>query len=106
MRLSDPSQNIKTDRKIFLKVIDPFRENIVVAAECMFTWYWIADLCAQEKIPFILGHALYMKAIHGGKAKNDKIDSRKIAGLIRGGVSPGLRLSSEDARYQGSLKKT
>ena len=81
-------QNIKTDRKTFLKVIDPFRENIVVAAECMFTWYWIADLCAQEKIPFILGHALYMKAIHGGKAKNDKIDSRKIAGLIRGGMFP------------------
>ena len=54
----------------------------------MFTWYWIADLCAQEKIPFVLGHALYMKAIHGGKAKNDKIDSHKIAGLLRGGMFP------------------
>jgi transposase len=54
----------------------------------MFTWYWIADLCARENIPFVLGHALYMKAIHGGKAKNDKIDSRKIAGLIRGGMFP------------------
>jgi hypothetical protein len=30
-----------------------------------------------------LGHALYMKAIHGGKAKNDKIDSHKIAVLVR-----------------------
>ena len=29
-----------------------------------------------------------MKAIHGGKAKNDKIDSRKIAGLVRGGLLP------------------
>ena len=35
-----------------------------------------------------LGHALYMKAIHGGKAKNDKIDSYKIAKLIRGGNFP------------------
>ena len=34
-----------------------------------FTWYWLADLCAHEGIPFVLGHALYMKAIHGGKAK-------------------------------------
>jgi hypothetical protein len=25
-----------------------------------------------------------MKAIHGGKAKNDKIDSQKIAALLRG----------------------
>jgi hypothetical protein len=35
-----------------------------------------------------LGHALYMKAIHGGKTKNDKIDSYKIASLMRGGNFP------------------
>jgi transposase len=29
-----------------------------------------------------------MKAIHGGKAKNDKIDSLKIATLLRGGMLP------------------
>ncbi len=33
----------------------------------------------EHQIPFTLGHALYMKSIHGGKAKNDKIDSYKIA---------------------------
>lgn len=27
-----------------------------------------------------------MKAIHGGKAKNDKIDSHNIAMLLRGGM--------------------
>jgi len=54
----------------------------------MFTWYWLADLCAQEGIPFMLEHALYMKAIHGGKAKNDKIDAHKIAVLLRGGMLP------------------
>jgi hypothetical protein len=29
-----------------------------------------------------------MKAIHGGKAKNDKIDAYKIAALLRGGMIP------------------
>jgi transposase len=43
---------------------------------------------AREGIPFVLGHALYMKAIHGGKAKNDKIDAHKIAVLLRGGMLP------------------
>lgn len=81
-------RNIKTDRDVFLKTIEPFREDIVVAVECMFTWYWIADLCTQEGIPFVLGHALYMKAIHGGKAKNDKIDSHKIGALLKGGMIP------------------
>ena len=62
--------------------------HCVVAAECMFRWYWVADLCATGNIPFVLGQALSMKAIHGGKAKNDKIDSQKIAGLLRGGPLP------------------
>ena len=33
----------------------------------------------------MLGHALYLKAIHGGKKKNDRIDSEKLAYLLRGG---------------------
>jgi hypothetical protein len=37
---------------------------------------------------FVLGPALSMKAIHGGKAKNDKIAAHKIAGLLRGGRLP------------------
>src|ERR1700757_2848983 len=54
----------------------------------MCTWYWLADLCQREGITFVLGHALYMKAIHGGKAKNDRIDAQKIAVLLRGGMLP------------------
>jgi transposase len=81
-------RNMKTTPEAFLQAIAPYRQGIVVAAECMFTWYWLADLCAEEDIPFVLGHALYMKAIHGGKAKHDKIDSHKIAALLRGGMLP------------------
>ena len=81
-------QNIAANPKAFLKVIAPYRDDIAVCVECMFTWYWLADLCADEEIPFVLGHALSMKAIHGGKAKNDKIDAQKIAVLLRGGMLP------------------
>lgn len=81
-------KGMKPDREKFLKLIEPYREDIVVAVECVFMWYWLADLCAGKGIPFILGHALYMKAIHGGKAKNDRIDSEKIVRLARGGMFP------------------
>jgi transposase len=81
-------RNMQAGPDPFLKAIAPYRDHLVVAVECMFTWYWLADLCAQEGIAFVLGHALYMKAIHGGKAKNDKIDSQKIAVLLRGGMLP------------------
>jgi transposase len=78
-------RNMKAAREPFLQTIAPYREGLVVAVECIFTWYWLADLCAAQGLTFVLGHALYMQAIHGGKAKNDKIDSQKIAALLRGG---------------------
>jgi transposase len=81
-------RDLKAAPEPFLKAIAPYRENLVVCVECIFTWYWLADLCAREGIPFVLGHALYMKAIHGGKAKNDRIDAHKIAVLLRGGMIP------------------
>ena len=48
---------------------------------------WLTDLCAAKGIRFVLGHALCMKAIHG-KAKNDRIDTHKIAVLLRSGILP------------------
>ncbi len=82
------SQNIASAPQPFLELIAPYREDLAVAAECMFTWYWLADVCAREGIVFVLGHALYMRAIHDGKAKNDRIDAHKIAALLRGGMLP------------------
>jgi len=80
--------NMPAGPEPFLKAVAPYRPDLVVCVECLFTWYWLADLCAREGIPFVLGHTLYMKAIHGGKAKNDKIDAQKIAVLLRGGMLP------------------
>jgi transposase len=79
---------LRATPEAFLHAITPYRQDLVVAVECMFTWYWLADLCAAEGIRFVLGHALSMKAIHGGKAKNDRIDAHTIAVLLRGGMLP------------------
>jgi transposase len=81
-------RNFAATPEAFRQAIAPYRDDLVVAVECMFTWYWLADLCAAEDIPFVLGHALAMRAIHGGKAKNDRIDAHKIAALLRGGLLP------------------
>ncbi len=81
-------KEIAADPDKLLNLIEPYQGHIVVGVECMHCWYWVSDLCEEHGIDFILGHALYMKAIHGGKAKNDRIDSYKIANLIRGGNFP------------------
>jgi Transposase len=95
-------RHMKTKPETFLQAIAPSRDGIVVAVACRFTWYGLADLGADAGIPFVLGHALSMKAIHGGKAHNDKIDAHKMAALLRGGrlpqasVSPAQRRATRD----------
>ena len=81
-------RDLPAEPDAFLDAVQPFRRNLVVGCECMFAWYWLADLCEDHAIPFVLGHAIYMKMIHGGKAKNDRIDAAKLAGLLRGGLFP------------------
>jgi transposase len=82
------AEDLPADPDEFLAAIKPYRKDLVVGVECMFAWYWLADLCEREKIPFALGHALAMKHIHQGKAKSDKIDAAKLAALLRGGLFP------------------
>ena len=81
-------KEIKSSPEALQALLEPYIGNIVVGVECMHCWYWVSDYCEEIGVDFILGHALYMKAIHGGKAKNDRIDSFKIAKLIRGGNFP------------------
>jgi transposase len=96
-------RNMQATPEALLKAIAPYRGQIVLAAECMFPWDWLADLCAEHEIPFVLGHALSMKAIHGGQAKNDTIDAQKIAVLLRGGRLPQADVSPAQMRATRDL---
>ncbi len=91
-------RNVPSTPAAFLETVAPYRDHLVVAA---------------EHITFVLGHALAMKAIHGGKAKNDKIDSHKIAVLLRGGMLPqayvypaGMRSTRDLLRRRLHLVRT
>ncbi|WP_055732622.1 IS110 family transposase [Agarivorans gilvus] len=81
-------QKIPAEKDALLELITPYQDQVVIGAECMHCWYWVSDLCLDYAFEFVLGHALYMKAIHGGKTKNDRIDSYKIAMLLKGGNFP------------------
>ena len=81
-------QDLPANPDTFLAAIRPYRKDLVVGCECMFAWYWLADLCDDEGIPFALGHALAMKHIHQGKSKSDRIDAGKLAAMLRGGLFP------------------
>ena len=37
-------------RDVFLDAVQPFCTGLVVDCECMFAWYWLADLCEDHAI--------------------------------------------------------
>jgi hypothetical protein len=96
-------RNMTTSPDAFLKALAPSRDALVVAVACLLPWYWLAALCAREAMTFVLGPALSMKAMHGGKAKNDTIDSQTIAVLLRGGLRPQASVSPAERRATRAL---
>jgi transposase len=81
-------RNMPNNFDIFKKYVHPYLPGMAVGVESSCYYYWLADACKEAGIPFYLGHAYYMKAINGGKVKNDRVDSRKIADLLRCNLFP------------------
>lgn len=82
-------RNVKdNDFDFFLTLVEPYRHDLTVCCECMFGWYWLADACEEAGLAFVLAHALYLRAIHSGKNKNDRIDSEKLTHLLRSNLIP------------------
>src|SRR3989442_15863065 len=78
-------RNMPAGPEPFLQALAPSREDLVVCVACLLPWDGLADLCARAGMPFVLGHALSRKALHGGKAKHDQMAAQNIAVLLRGG---------------------
>mgnify|MGYP006292848765 CR=1 FL=1 len=92
-----PHRNMKAEPESLLKAIKPYRPDLVIGVECIFTWYWIADLCAEEGIPFVPGPCPLHESDSWWKSQErqnrfckDRCSSE------RRHLPHGLRLSQED----------
>src|SRR5262249_45446273 len=79
------SRHLPPNPDALLRAVEPFRAGLLVACACRHCWYWLADTCRDHRLPFVLGPAWAMKAVHGCKTKRDRQDAEAIARLLRGG---------------------
>ena len=94
------------DFSYFLKLVEPYKESLTVCCECTFNWYWFADACIDAGFEFVLGHALYMRAIHSFKSKNDRQDCFQIAHLLRSNLIPPAYVYPREKRaIRGLLRQ-
>ncbi|HMA65511.1 MAG: IS110 family transposase [Fibrobacterota bacterium] len=76
-------RNLPCAIKEFISHVKPFMKSLTVGVESTFNWYWLLDKLKEHKITAALGHALYIKRMKSGKHKNDPVDARDIADLLR-----------------------
>ena len=79
-------RNVRAKPHDFLSAIEGFRDDLVVGAECMFTWYWLADLCLD------LEHAVRGnrdRDCHRGQSILDATGSLRLGGAPRSRRSTG-----------------
>lgn len=62
----------------FLKALAPYRAGLVVAVEGIFPWYGLADLCADQGMPFVLGHALSMNALAVAQPQTTRLTRTRL----------------------------
>ena len=61
---------------------------VEVAFEATYGWGWFADLLADAGIPAHMAHPLATKAIASGRVKNDAVDAKTLAHLLRTHLLP------------------
>lgn len=85
-------------------------DEVTVAVEATWNWYWLQELFEDHGIPMKLVHPQRAKAIASARIKTDKIDSEILAHLLRADLLPEAyistkqtRLLRERLRYRASL---
>jgi hypothetical protein len=97
----DPTGKVVLSRRIgnapaeFLHIFGELESQpIEVVFEATYGWSWFADLLADAAIPEHMAHPLATKAISFARVKNDAVDAKTLAHLLRTNLLPrGLDVS-------------
>lgn len=74
-----------------------------VALEATYGWYWAADLLAECGARVHLAHPLAIKAFENRRVKNDRLDARLLAELLRMDRLPEAWIAPAQVREQREL---
>lgn len=79
---------------------------ISVAFEATYGWAWFADLLADAGIEAHMAHPLATKAISSARVKNDSVDAKTLAHLLRTNLLPEAWIAPPEVREARRLVRT
>lgn len=93
-------ENSEEALKAFLSGLPKPWRGVVEAGP---NWGWIYDTLTRLGVEMIVAHPRKLKAIADAKIKNDEIDARMLAHLLRSNLIPSVYVPSRDVREQKML---
>jgi hypothetical protein len=90
--------NLTNGEADILDYFAALEEETTIVIESMASWYWLYDLLSAHTFKVVISNPLKTKAIASATIKNDKVDSRMVAQLLRADLIATVHVSSLKAR--------
>jgi transposase len=109
----DPAGAVVLSRRIGNAPVEFWRifgelepQPIEVVFEATYGWSWFADLLADAGIAAHMAHPLATKAISAARVKNDAVDAKTLAHLLRTNLLTEAWIAPPAAREARRLVRT
>jgi transposase len=97
------NRNLPNDPAELVPVLGALAPGTPVAFEAAYGWGWLADLLEELDLEPHLVHPTRCKAIASARLKNDKVDARTLAHLLRADLLPEAWIAPPQVRDQRAL---
>jgi transposase len=97
------SRRVVNDPQTFLELLAEIDGESKVALEATYGWEWLADVLQDAGYELHLAHPLRTKAIASARVKNDAVDARTLAHLLRTDLVPEAYIAPRELRELGDL---
>lgn len=92
------NRNFPNDPGELAPMLMALESGTAVAFEAAYGWGWLAELLDDLGLETHLAHAKGCKAIASARLKNDKVDARTLAHLLRADLLPEAWLAPREVR--------
>ena len=97
------NRNLPNDPAELVPVLGRLEPGTPVAFEAAYGWGWLVDLLVDLELEPHLVHPSRCKAIASARLKNDKVDARTLAQLLRADLLPEAWIAPQQVRDQRAL---
>jgi transposase len=92
------NRNVPNDPAELVPILGDLPAGTAVAFEAAYGWGWLVDLLDELELEPHLVHPSRCKAIASARLKNDKVDARTLAHLLRANLLPEAWIAPQPVR--------